>query len=215
MRIPISAHTSQPWQIHEIAPDFEIEDVWALPAWGEAEDFPTMLEVFTSLDFPDDAPLPVRALWGLRELLGRWLGLDRNSTPPDATDDAENALAIPGTRETTLLERVPDDLRGTAAVSIAPDKPFRALYRTDREYAAELSNRTVHGVLHLGWVEQDDGRYRGQMAVLVKSRGRFGQAYMAFIKPFRHALVYPALLRVADRAWQRRDILAAKGVAAT
>ena len=117
---------------------------------------------------------------------------------------AENALAIPGTRETTLLERVPDDLRGTAAVTIGPDKPFRALYRTDHEYAAELSNRTVHGVLHLGWVEQDDGRYRGQMAVLVKPRGRFGQAYMAFIKPFRYALVYPALLGIVDRAWQRR-----------
>jgi hypothetical protein len=27
---------------------------------------------------------------------------------------------------------------------------------------------------------------------------------MAFIKPFRYALVYPALLRVAERAWQRR-----------
>jgi hypothetical protein len=203
MRIPTSAHTSQPWRIHEIAPDFEIEDVWALPASGEADEFPTMVEVFASLDFPGEAPLPVRALWGTRDLLGRWFGIGRISTPPD---DAVDALAIPDTDETTLLERVPDDLRGTADFSVAPGTPFRPLYCTDREYAAELSNRTMHGVMHLGWVEQEDGRYRGQMAVLVKPRGAFGKAYMAFIKPFRYALVYPALLRVAERAWQRRHI---------
>jgi hypothetical protein len=59
-------------------------------------------------------------------------------------------------------------------------------------------------VMHLGWVEQDDGSYRGQMAVLVKPRGRLGAAYMELIKPFRYALVYPALMRVVERAWRRR-----------
>lgn len=206
MRMPASAHTSQLWRIHEIAPDFAIEDVWKLPASGGSDDFPTLLEVFTSLDFAREAPLPARALWGVRDLLGRLFGLGRISTPPDDTVDA---LAIPGTNETTLLDRVPDDLRGTADTSVTPATPFRPLYRTDREYAAELSNRTVHGILHLGWVEQGDGRYRGQMAVLVKPRGRFGRAYMAFIKPFRYALVYPALLRITERAWQRRQLSAA------
>jgi hypothetical protein len=205
MRMPTSAHTSQPWRIHEIASDFAIEDVWELPASGESDDFPMLLEVFTSLDFPREAPLAVSVLWGARDLLGRWFGIGRISTPPDDTADA---LAIPGTNETTLLDRVPDDLCGTADMSAAPGTPFRPLYRTDREYAAELSNRTMHGVLHLGWVEQSDGRYRGQMAVLVKSRGRLGQAYMAFIKPFRYALVYPALLRITERAWQRRHLSA-------
>ena len=49
------------------------------------------------------------------------------------------------------------------------------LYRTDDEFAAEISNQTVHGVLHLAWVEQGDGRYQAQMAVYVKPRGRLGQ----------------------------------------
>ena len=31
MRLPNSAHTSQPWRIHELAADFQLEDVWALP----------------------------------------------------------------------------------------------------------------------------------------------------------------------------------------
>jgi hypothetical protein len=114
------------------------------------------------------------------------------------------ALPIPGTSETTLAGRLPDDLRGTNAQGVTHNAPLRPLYRTDDEYAAELSNRTVHSVMHLGWVEQGDGRYRCQMAVLVKPRGRFGEAYMAFIKPFRHAIVYPALMRAVERAWEQR-----------
>ncbi|MCA1843432.1 MAG: DUF2867 domain-containing protein, partial [Actinobacteria bacterium] len=101
---------------------------------------------------------------------------------------------------TTLMHRLPGDLLGTAKTSVAPGTPFRPLYCTEREYAAELSNRTVHAVMHLGWVVQGDGRFRGQMAVLVKPRGPLGTAYMAFIKPFRYALVYPALMRAIERA---------------
>ena len=40
------------------------------------------------------------------------------------------------------------------------------------------------------------------MAVLVKPNGRFGRAYMAAIRPFRYALVYPLLLRAIGRGWQ-------------
>jgi hypothetical protein len=82
--------------------------------------------------------------------------------------------------------------------------PFTPLYRTDDEFAAEISNQTVHGVMHLAWVDQGEGRYHGQMAVYVKPRGRFGTAYMAFIKPFRHWVVYPALMRQFERAWASR-----------
>ena len=59
-------------------------------------------------------------------------------------------------------------------------------------------------MLHLAWVDQGDGRYQGQMAVYVKPRGLFGKGYMAFIKPFRYAVVYPALMRHIERAWTRR-----------
>jgi len=62
----------------------------------------------------------------------------------------------------------------------------------------------MHGVLHLGWVRDDDGGYRGQLAVLVKPNGWFGKAYMAAIKPFRHAIVYPVLTRDIERAWRAR-----------
>ena len=58
---------------------------------------------------------------------------------------------------------------------------------------AEIANKTVHGLLHIGWVPSDDG-HNAQMAVLVKPAGRFGRAYLAAIKPFRLAIVYPMLL---------------------
>jgi hypothetical protein len=203
MRTSPSAHRSQPWRIHEIAPDFTVEDVWPLPASGGPDDFPLLLEVAAALDFPDSAPLPVRVVWKARDEIGRWFGLGRISVP---TDESTGALPIPGTSETTLIERLPDDLRDTAVVHVSSGTPLRPLYQTESEYAEEMSNRTVHSVMHLGWVKQDDGRYRGQMAVLVKSRGRLGAAYMALIKPFRYALVYPALMRVVERAWQRRPV---------
>jgi hypothetical protein len=74
----------------------------------------------------------------------------------------------------------------------------------DDEWALEIANRTVHGVLHLGWVPDDAGGYRGQMAVLVKPNGVLGTIYMAAITPFRHLIVYPSMLREIGRAWTRR-----------
>jgi hypothetical protein len=78
---------------------------------------------------------------------------------------------------------------------------FTEILRTDREWALEIVNKTVHGVLHVGWVEDGAGGYRGQMAVLVKPKGRLGELYMAAITPFRHLIVYPRMLRDLERAW--------------
>ena len=111
---------------------------------------------------------------------------------------------MPWSTTVPLAGRLPGDLRGTAADLKFDSLPFAPLYRTDVEFAAELSNRTVHGVLHLAWVDQGEGRYQGQMAVYVKPRGRLGQGYMALIRPFRYWIVYPALMRQTGRAWDAR-----------
>ena len=55
--------------------------------------------------------------------------------------------------------------------------------------------------MHLGWVPNETGGYRGQMAVLVKPNGLFGRAYMGVIGPFRHLIVYPPLMREIGREW--------------
>jgi hypothetical protein len=204
-RLPNAAHDSHPWRIREIAPDFTVEDVWALPVHGNVEDFPALLELIASSDPANAESLPTRLLWRLRDRLGSWFDLGRISTPIDGgRDDAAGKLPIPGTNETSLTARLPDDLRNTAADLDFGSLPFMPLYRTNVEFAAELSNQTVHGVMHLAWADQGKGRYQGQMAVYVKPRGRFGKGYMALIKPFRHWIVYPALMRQIERAWNTR-----------
>lgn len=198
MRIPNSTHESGPWRIREIVPDFTLEDVWALPALGGPDDFPALIELATSGDPANAESLATRLLWRARDRLGSWFDLGRIST---AADLGEDGLPIPGDGGNSVAARLPDDLRGSAADVRFVSLPFKPLYRTDSEFAAEVSNQTVHGVMHLAWVDQSDGRYQAQMAVYVKPRGRFGSAYMALIKPFRYWIVYPALTRQIEREW--------------
>jgi hypothetical protein len=107
-----------------------------------------------------------------------------------------------GARVPTLRDRLGADLRdGPRGPAMPGALPFSPLYLTDDEWAAEIANRTMHGVLHLGWVPDGAGGYRGQMAVLVKRNGLLGHAYMAAILPFRHLIVYPRMLEEIGRRW--------------
>ena len=54
-------------------------------------------------------------------------------------------------------------------------------------------------VLHVGRIPDGSGGFRAQMAVLVKPNGLFGEAYMAAIRPFRHLIVYPAMMQRIER----------------
>jgi hypothetical protein len=47
------------------------------------------------------------------------------------------------------------------------------------------------------------------MAVLVKPNALLGRAYMAAIRPFRHLIVYPAMMREGAREWRTRTVEAA------
>jgi hypothetical protein len=196
MRLPNAAHEAHPWVIAQIVSDFRLLDVWGLPAQGGRDEFASLLEIMASLDPAQGESRATRALFSLRYRLGGWFGWD----------DAPTKLPVPGRTETTLSARVPPDLRGTATPTAgASSTRFVPLYRTEDEWAAELSNRTVHAVMHLAWIDQGEGLYHGQMGVYVKPRGRFGATYMALIGPFRHLIVYPALMRQIERAWQGRS----------
>jgi hypothetical protein len=206
MRLPNAEHEIRPWRIHQVVPDFTLEDVWELPVQGDAEDFEALLEQLAAADPATAESLPTRFLWNLRDRLGSWFDLGRVSAPADGgANGAASKLPIPGTSETSLAQRLPDDLRDTADLDFG-SLPFVPLYRTEVEFAAEVSNQTVHGAMHLAWVEKSEGRYQGQMAVYVKPRGLFGRGYMALIKPFRYWIVYPALMRQTERTWKRRTV---------
>lgn len=202
MKLLEAEHERRPWRIHDLVPDFTLEDVWALPTPGGPDDFQALLDLVGSMDPTQTESRPARFLWDFRNRLGAWFDLGEISEPADGGESGE--LPIPGTAETSLRGRLPSDLRDTAAGLTFDTLPFVPLYRTDREAAAEISNRTVFGVAHLGWVERGDGGYEGRMAVYVKPRGAFGRAYMALIKPFRYLVVYPALMREVARAWRVR-----------
>jgi len=190
MPLPHAAHITQPWRIHEIVPDFRLEDVWALPTPGRADEFPILVEGFASGDPAESLSGTGRALWSLRWKLGDLFGLD----------GSDSGL---GSRVRTLRERLPADLRAAPGPQFA-NLPFTSLYLTDDEFAAEIANQTMHGVMHLGWVADGSGGYRGQMAVYVRPNGLLGNAYMAAIKPFRYLVVYPQMLRAMERRWQER-----------
>ena len=64
MRDPNAVQVAHPLRMHELAPDFTVEDVWVLPAVGAAGDFPTLLDVFANLEFPSSTSLPTHVLWG-------------------------------------------------------------------------------------------------------------------------------------------------------
>jgi hypothetical protein len=104
----------------------------------------------------------------------------------------------------TLRERLPADLRESPGPTFDA-LPFTSLYLLDDEWAAEVANRTVHGVLHLGWVPDGTGGYRGQMAILVKPNGLLGNGYLGAIRPFRHLIVYPQMMRDIERGWRALD----------
>ncbi len=197
MRVPNRVHLDRPWRIHEIVRDFTLEDVWVLPQiTGTIDDFDRVVALATSGDPAHANNRAARFLWQARDLLGRWFNLGEISDDVGLSGDP-----IPGTSETSLVGRLPADLRGTADGVRFESVPFVPLYKIEDELAAEVSNKTVHGVMHLGWARQEDGTYQGQMAVYVKPRGVFGKAYMAFIKPFRYLVVYPALEKQLARTW--------------
>ena len=43
IKLPNTAHSSRPWRIDEVALDFQVEDVWALPPPGGPDDFPWLV----------------------------------------------------------------------------------------------------------------------------------------------------------------------------
>ena len=81
-------------------PDFRLEDVWALPTPGRADEFPLLIEGLAAAN-PAEAPSrAARARWSLRCKLGDLLGLDGSGWG--------------STEGTPLRKRLPDDLRERA-----------------------------------------------------------------------------------------------------
>jgi Protein of unknown function (DUF2867) len=191
MRLPNIAHTSRPWRIHELTRDFRLEDVWALPTAGDQHDFARLVRLIASGDPSRGSSRAARTLWATRWKLGQLLGWDRPG-------------AGLGFRAPTLRSRLPADLREGPSGPDFDALPFSSLYLLADEWAAEIANRTMHGVTHLAWVPDEAGGYRGQMAVLVKPNSLLGTATRP--RSSRSGtFVYPPMLRQIGRQWRARE----------
>ena len=203
MRRPLSEHAAGGWRVRSLAADFALLDRWRFPV-ELAPEVPLerfldcLGEVMRELV---EGPGAAGALFRLRARLGRWLGWDAEDAPRD----------VPGSGESSLRARLAPEERGDpgAGADLAARAGLVPVYRRDDEVLLEISNATVHALLHLGRVSRaGDGSlpragdpWVPQMAVYVKTRGRIGPLYMAAIAPFRHHVVYPAMLRAVARAW--------------
>ncbi len=206
MRVPNAEHRLHQWRIDQVAPDFELKDVWGLPVTGTDVGFAAFLSIValgpeasgTSDRRSTDGDSRLsRGLFALRLWLGRVLGWDREV----------NTLPIPGCVETSVRDRLPEAERAELPAGGGASLAFRPVYRDERESFMELSNGTVHVLVHYSWVPEAD-QYRARMAVYVKHRGWLGSAYMALIKPFRHYIVYPAMMRQLEARWRAAKTLA-------
>lgn len=172
---------------HSFLRDVPLHDAFVidLPGGGKGRtinDVRALLPVDAALQ---STPL-VAALVRLRFLVGRLFGWDASADQWDersyvhrlAADDRASSLVAPGT----------------------PDGPFRLLQVLPGESVSEVQNATVHAFLCQALRESDSG-YRYYWGVYVKPVSRFTPLYMALIKPFRHLVVYPAILGEIRKAW--------------
>ena len=211
MRLPTEEHRKHAWLVSTLAPDFELLDVWRYPI---ELDQSIPLERF--IDFMESSQRDLvssrgaaGALFRLRAVLGRVFGWDGDGDDGGSGSGGKPApaLPIPECTETSLRDRLSDaDLAGERAASRAEaagaaSPRFKPVYRRANETLLEISNNTVHALLHLGRVDISATRWSPQLGVYVKPRGKLGRYYMGLISPFRHYVVYPAMMRAAKRGW--------------
>ncbi len=186
MRLPSSAHYSRPWRIHELTPDFQLEDVWALPTPGGPDDFPRLVALLAARDPERDSTGITGLLMAVRLRLGRLLGWD----------DADTGLGtrVPslrtGCRRTCARSR--SRTRSRSSPSTGSTTKPRRRSPTGRCTASCTSAgcRTGPAATVVRWPSWSNGT------------GCSGRCYLAAIKPIRHLIVYPAMLRRIERSWR-------------
>jgi hypothetical protein len=201
VRVDPDEFEALPLRAHDLLADVPLHDVWRLELAGGRPGLgvPELRELLAS-SAPGTASPAVRLLFALRRGLGRLFGWDRES-PGDAAssfrkrlsaEDFRDSLVPPGTRE----------------------GPFQVLFVSRREAISEIRNATVHAFSVQALFEEPRA-YRLYWAIYVLPVGRITAWYMRAIDPFRRAIVYPAVLRRMQSAWEASALAAAGDVVAS
>ena len=193
LRVPRAQFLALELEAHALLADVPLRDVTAI-------DLPGGGGVRTVMDAMDARALAggerhastgaaVRALFGVRHLLGRAFGWDSEAH---------------ARRRPSFLHRLSDDLRARSLVPPGTAVgPFTLLYVLEREWLAEARNATVHAFLCAA-LEKTATGYRLYWGVYVKPVSCLTPLYMATIEPFRRFVVYPSIFRGVRRAWIER-----------
>lgn len=203
MKIPNIQHYDFSWRVQELAKDFHLEDVWEFPTLANpAKNHSLYLFRCEAFD-PVLRKLQEQGFVGILFKVREWLGL------LFGWDASPNTGPIPGCRETSLKERLSEQDRQSHREDLEVHSktkdftPFQTVYVFENEVLQELSNRTVHALLHLAWIPKKQSQYTVQLAVYVKPRGWLGAMYMRLIIPFRYLFVYPAFMKLVQAEWQQ------------
>ncbi len=192
IKIDEKQHLKQPWRVHALLPDFELEDVWRVPVKLKREH--SLAQFLDAFSKSNEEVISARSMAGILFKIRLFLGKIFKWDEKPAID-----YLIPG----SIRERYALEENLSFEELIHPGKEdFIPVYQLENEFLSEIENKTVHAALHLGRVSLDDD-FTIQMAVYVKPKGFFGRAYMQIIKPFRHWVVYPALMKSAKESWER------------
>ena len=104
--------------------------------------------------------LPDRAADGATAIDRQVVDLGRSPAPVDVDGTPPRPTVDLGRPSETSLPAACLSRPGATIRLTTPPTASSPSRRTDTEFAAEMSNRTVHGVMHLAWVAQGGGRYR-------------------------------------------------------
>ena len=181
-----------PLHAHELLADVPLHDVWQveLPDGG-AEVTLDDVRPLLSAEELQSLNAGVRGLFALRSALGKLFGWD---------DAAPRAQPHPR----SYLTRVPaEHLQRSREKPGTRDGPFTLLYAHASEAVSEVINDTVHAFSVLALAPQPGG-HRLFWAIHVAPVGRITGLYMRLIDPFRHHVVYPAVLQHVHAAWLAR-----------
>jgi hypothetical protein len=202
MMISKEDHFARLWKVNRIANDFVLWDVWEIPIVttnSETENFQSFYGVvFEAFQELKTKTMVVSILFTIRYWIGKIFPLDKNI----------NILPIPGCNETTVRSRLNDqDLKtnreGRCIKDTETGLEFCPVYLFEDESLHELSNDTVHGLIHFGWIKKDDNCYTATLAIYVIPRGIYGKTYLKLIEPFRRHIVYPTMMKMFKEQWQK------------
>jgi len=175
-------------EAHALLRDVPLQDVSVvdLPGGGSGR---TIADARRLLhDARQRHPLHVRALVGVRRVLGQLFGWDAR---PSNTARSEPSYA----------SRLTDDQRARSlSPSGSPEGPLRLVYEFPYEAVGEVRNATVHAFVCMA-LQPRAGGYGFYFAVYVANVSPLTPLYMAVIEPFRRFLVYPAMLGNLRAAW--------------